>query len=217
MLQQKMKDGDNMALLLLAVIYIAFIGLGVPDSLIGTAWPAVYREFQADPSLVSCITLLISGCTVLSSMCSSGVLNKFGTAKVTAVSTAMTAVSLLGFSFAGNVWVMCLWAIPLGLGAGAIDSGLNNYIALHYSASHMNFLHCFYGIGVSCSPYLMSVALSGSSWRNGYRYAVVLQMTITLILIVSLPLWKRQSASAGSLHDAVEILAKRVASARFCV
>lgn len=183
-----------MAFLLLVVIYIAFIGLGVPDSLIGTAWPAVYREFAVSPSLVSCITLLISGCTVLSSMLSSGLLNKFGTAKVTAFSTAMTAISLLGFSFAGNLWMMCLWAIPLGLGAGAIDAGLNNYIALHYKASHMNFLHCFYGIGVSCSPYLMSLALAGSSWRSGYRYAMILQMTITAILILSLPLWKRQSA-----------------------
>ena len=183
-----------MAFLLLAVIYIAFIGLGVPDSLIGTAWPAVYREFMVSPSLVSCITLLISGCTVLSSMFSSGLLNRFGTAKVTAVSTAMTALSLLGFSFAGNIWIMCLWAIPLGLGAGAIDAGLNNYIALHYKASHMNFLHCFYGIGVSCSPYLMSLALSGSSWRSGYRYAFILQLSITLILILSLPLWKKQSA-----------------------
>ena len=130
---------------LLVVIYIAFIGLGVPDSLIGSAWPAIHTEINMPVEAVSVLTFIISGCTVLSSMFSAGILNKFGTAKVTAFSTAMTALALLGFSFAPSFWFMIPLAVILGLGAGAIDSGLNNYVALHFKASHMNFLHCFYG------------------------------------------------------------------------
>ena len=179
---------------LLIVIYIAFIGLGVPDSLIGSAWPAIYKEWAMPEYAVSLITLTISGCTVLSSIFSTGVLNRFGTHKVSAVSTAMTAAALLGFSFAPNFVIMWLCAIPLGVGAGAIDAGLNNYIALHYSANHMNFLHCFYGIGVSCSPYLMSIALSGAGWRNGYLYAFILQSVIACIIIFSFPLWKKKAS-----------------------
>ena len=184
--------------LLLIVIYVAFIGLGVPDSLIGSAWPAIYTEMNLPVDAVSFITLLISGCTVISSIFSSRILNRFGTAKVTAVSTAMTALSLFGFSFAPNIFLMLPIAAVLGLGAGAIDSGLNNYIALHFKASHMNFLHAFYGIGVTLSPYLMSLALSGSGWRNGYRYAALIQILITVTVIISLPLWKKNSDSLES-------------------
>ena len=141
-----------MATLLLIIIYIAFIGLGVPDSLIGSAWPAIHSDLNIPVEAVSIITFLISGCTVLSSMFSARILNKIGTAKVTAFSTAMTAVALLGFSFIPSFLFMVPLAIVLGLGAGAIDSGLNNYVALNFKASHMNFLHCFYGVGVSLSP-----------------------------------------------------------------
>ena len=162
-----MKYREVSMTLLLVVIYAAFIGLGVPDSLIGSAWPAIYTEMKLPVDAVSLITLLISGCTVISSIFSSKILNKLGTAKVTAISTAMTAVSLLGFSFAPSIVFMLPLAAVLGLGAGAIDSGLNNYIALHYKASHMNFLHAFYGIGVTLSPYLMTVALSKTGWRDG--------------------------------------------------
>lgn len=180
---------------LLVVIYIAFIGLGVPDSLIGSAWPAMHTEINIPVEAVSVLTFIISGCTVLSSMFSTGILNKFGTAKVTALSTAMTATALLGFSKAPSFWFMIPLAILLGLGAGAIDSGLNNYVALHFKASHMNFLHCFYGVGVSLSPYLMSQALSDVGWRGGYRYAFYVQSVITLLLIVSLPMWKKTSSA----------------------
>ncbi|MBR4940611.1 MAG: MFS transporter [Clostridia bacterium] len=176
---------------LLVVIFIAFISLGVPDSLIGSAWPSVYTELNLPVEAVSCITLLISGSTVVSSFLSAGVLNRFGTAKVTAFSTALTAAALLGFSFAPNFWCMLPLAVALGLGAGAIDAGLNNFVALHFKASHMNFLHCFYGVGVSLSPYLMSVALGNSGWRNGYRYAFYIQTAIALLLIFSIPLWKK--------------------------
>jgi len=178
---------------LLVVIYVAFIGLGVPDSLIGSAWPAAHTELNIPVEALSFITLIISGCTVLSSMFSAKILNKIGTAKVTAFSTAMTAAALLGFSFAQSFWAMLPLAVVLGLGAGAIDSGLNNYVALHFKASHMNFLHCFYGVGVSLSPYLMSLALSNTGWRGGYRYAFYVQAAITVLLIVSIPLWKKSS------------------------
>lgn len=180
---------------LLVVIYVAFIGLGVPDSLIGSAWPAIHTEMNVPVEAVSILTFIISGCTVLSSMFSAGILNKLGTAKVTAFSTAMTAAALFGFSVAPTFWVMIPLAVVLGLGAGAIDSGLNNYVALHFKASHMNFLHCFYGVGVSLSPYLMSQALSDAGWRSGYRYAFFVQTAITLLLIVSLPKWKKSVSS----------------------
>lgn len=183
---------------LLVVIYIAFIGLGVPDSLIGSAWPAIHSEMNIPVEAVSILTFIISGCTVLSSMFSAGILNKLGTAKVTAFSTAMTAAALLGFSFAPSFWVMIPLAVILGLGAGAIDSGLNNYVALHFKASHMNFLHCFYGVGVSLSPYLMSQALSNAGWRSGYRYAFYVQAAITLLLIISVPMWKKSSSADES-------------------
>ena len=180
---------------LLVVIYVAFIGLGVPDSLIGSAWPAVHTELDIPVEAVSIITFIISGCTVLSSMFSAAILNKLGTAKVTAFSTAMTAAALLGFSFAPSFLVMIPLAVILGLGAGAIDSGLNNYVALHFKASHMNFLHCFYGVGVSLSPYLMSLALSSAGWRGGYRYAFYVQAAITILLLISLPMWKKSSSA----------------------
>ena len=180
---------------LLVVIYIAFIGLGVPDSLIGSAWPAIHTEMNIPVEAVSVLTFIISGCTVLSSMFSAKILNKLGTAKVTALSTAMTAAAMFGFSVAPSFFVMIPLAVILGLGAGAIDSGLNNYVALHCKASHMNFLHCFYGVGVTLSPYIMSQALKNVGWRGGYRYAFCVQLAITLLLIVSLPLWKKTSSN----------------------
>lgn len=190
---------------LLVVIYIAFIGLGVPDSLIGSAWPAIHTEMNIPVEAVSILTFIISGCTVLSSMFSAGILNKLGTAKVTAFSTAMTAAALLGFSFAPSFWFMIPLAVILGLGAGAIDSGLNNYVALHFKASHMNFLHCFYGVGVSLSPYLMSQALSNAGWRGGYRYAFYVQAAITVLLLVSIPLWKKTSSTEETEEKGVNL------------
>lgn len=183
-----------MATILLIVIYIAFIGLGVPDSLIGAAWPAIHTELGIPVEMVSILTFLISGCTVLSSMFSTRILNKLGTAKVTAFSTAMTALSLFGFSMVPSFLFMIPLASVLGLGAGAIDSGLNNYVALHCKASHMNFLHCFYGVGVSLSPYIMSQAFTNVGWRGGYRYAFYVQSAIAILLIISLPMWKKPSS-----------------------
>lgn len=194
-----------MSTILLVVVYIAFIGLGIPDSLIGSAWPAIHIQMDIPVESVSILTFLISGCTVLSSIFSTRILNKFGTAKITALSTTLTALSLLGFSFTPSFWFMIPLAIVLGLGAGAIDSGLNNYVALHCKASHMNFLHCFYGVGVSLSPYLMSRALENIGWRGGYRYAFYVQLTITILLIVSTPLWKKTSSAESEEEKGISL------------
>ncbi len=180
-----------MATFLLIIVYIAFIGLGIPDSLFGAAWPAIYNDFGVGVSYAGFVTVLVSGCTVISSLMSSKVINKFSTSVVTAVSTAMTAAALVGYSISPNLWSMCAFAIVLGLGAGAIDAALNNYIALYYNAMHMNFLHCFYGVGVVVSPYIMSLMLENSTWREGYRAAFYIQLAITIIMILSLPLWKK--------------------------
>ena len=193
-----------MAALLLLIIYIAFIGLGIPDSLFGAAWPAIYTEFGIPVSRGSLITMLISGGTIISSLLSAELIRRFGTGRITAFSTSLTAAALFGFSCSGNLLLLCLFAVPLGLGAGAIDTALNNYVALHYRASHMNFLHCFYGIGVSLSPLLMSLALSADSWRNGYRTVFWLQAGIAVLTILALPLWKRVSAVSGQEEEAAE-------------
>lgn len=181
-----------MTTLLLIVIYIAFIGLGLPDSLFGTAWPAIYAEFGVPVSLASVVSLISCFGTFLSSLFSARLINRFGTGKVTAFCTLLTVAGLFGYSLSPGFLWMCFLAIPMGLGAGAIDAGLNNYVALHFSASQMNYLHCFYGIGVTVSPYLMSLALSGSTnWRAGYRLAFWIQLAISLVMFLALPLWQR--------------------------
>lgn len=179
-------------MLLLLVIYIAYIGLGIPDSLFGPTWPAMHEDFGLGVHVAGYLTPLFSLFTVLSSLASSYLIGRYGTWRVSAVSTAATALGLLGFSFAPNLFTLILFAIPLGFGAGAIDAGLNTYVANHYSATHMNFLHCFYGVGVSISPYLMSLALSAKNdWHIGYRWAAYIQLLITAIMFVSYPLWKK--------------------------
>ena len=179
-----------MATLLLLLIYIAFIGLGIPDSLFGSAWPAMYEEFGLPVSWANFVTLLISGCTILSSLLSPVLIRKWGTGVLTAVCTSLTAAALLGFSLSPQFWWLCIFAVPLGLGAGSIDTALNNYVANHYKATHMSFLHCFYGIGVTLSPLLMSFALSGSDgWRGGYRAVFWFQLAVALLTIIALPLW----------------------------
>ncbi len=176
---------------LLVIIYIAFIGLGLPHSLFGAALESIRLDFGVSTDAVNYVTLIISGCTVISSMLGARLTKKFGTSRVVAVSTLVAAAALLGFSFSPNLTVMCLCAVPLGLSAGATDSSLNNYIALNYSAMHMNFLHCFYGVGVMASPYIMSIMLDISSWQNGYRVIFSIQIVIAAIMFLSLPLWKK--------------------------
>lgn len=181
-----------MATLLLIVIYVAFIGLGIPDSLLGTAWPAIFPEFGMPLSMLSAVSITISCFTTLSSMNSARVIKRFGTGLVTAVSTALTVLGLVGFALSGSVWWFFLSAIPLGLGAGCIDSALNNYVSLHYSATVMSFLHCFYGVGVTVSPYVLSLVISGESgWRGGYWTAVCIQAAIALVMILTIPWWRK--------------------------
>ena len=181
-----------MATVLLIIIYIAFIGLGIPDSLFGTAWPAIYTDFGLPISFGSFVTVIVSCGTVISSIISSKVIAKLGTNKVSAYSTLLTAIALLGYSFAPNLWVMCILAVILGIGAGSIDVALNNYVALHYSATHMSFLHCFYGVGVSVSPYILSLVIAGKAgWRGGYRITFAIQLAIAVLLLISLPLWQK--------------------------
>ena len=188
---------------LLIIIFITFIGVGLPDSVLGTAWPAIYREFNLPVSLAGYISATVSACTIISSLISSRVINKFGTGVVSAVSTLMTAAALLGYAFSRSVVFFFLLAIPLGLGAGSIDTALNNFVALHYSASKMNFLHCFYGIGVAASPFFMSLALGADdNWRKGYVIIGLIQLGIALIAVLALPLWKKAEKKDGSDNDA---------------
>lgn len=177
---------------ILIVIFISYIGLGIPDSILGSAWPAIYTELGVDVSNVSLVSFIISVGTIISSFMSEKIVNRFKTAPVTVLSTALTVTALLGFSFSKNMLWLCLFAIPQGIGAGSIDVALNNYVAKHYSAAHMNFLHCSYGIGVALSPYIMSLFLkNGMKWQNGYRAMFFIQLAILIILVLSLPLWKR--------------------------
>ena len=197
-----------MATLLLIVIYVCFIGLGIPDSLFGPAWPVMSGEFGLPISTAGLITPYFCLFTVISSLFSDKLINRFGTGRVTAVSTMLTVVGLLGYSFSPNIWVFLLCAIPFGLGAGAVDAGLNNYVALHYKPSHISYLHCFYGVGVTVSPVFMSLALAKlGDWHMGYRIAGFVQLGIALISVLAIPLWGKvaaQTAQAGKASDTSE-------------
>lgn len=179
--------------LLLALIYVSFISLGLPDSLLGSAWPQMQESLGVSLSLGGVISFLITASTILSSLMSHRVIQRFGTGGVTMCSVAMTALALLGFSLSDSFLALCLWAIPYGLGAGSVDAALNNFVALHCKAKHMSWLHCFWGIGATGGPYIMGLCLSrGMGWQAGYRTISFLQMALTLILLLSLPLWKKQ-------------------------
>lgn len=191
-----------MATLLLIIIYIIAIGLGIPDSAFGVAWPGIYSDMRLNISYASFVAGIVSLCTIGCSLFSVKVINRFGTAKTVLISTVLTVIALLGYSLAPNLLVICLFAVPLGLGAGAIDAAINNYMSLNYKASHMNFLHCFYGVGVLISPYVMSFALKADSWRFGYLVAASIQGVIALISILSIPLWGKVSNGMESKKEA---------------
>lgn len=181
--------------LLLVIIYLAFISLGLPDSLLGSAWPVMYQEFSVPVSYAGGISMIIAAGTIVSSLQSDRLTKKLGTGKVTAFSVLMTAVALFGFSVSHSFAALCLWAVPYGLGAGSVDASLNNYVALHYASRHMSWLHCMWGVGASLGPYVMGYALTGGQgWNMGYRYIAILQIVLTAILLFSLPLWKTQTA-----------------------
>lgn len=181
--------------LLLAVIYMAFISLGLPDSLLGAGWPVMQTELGVPLSYAGIISMIVSGGTIVSSLMSDFLTKKLGTGLVTALSVCLTALALFGFSTAPSFAALCLWAVPYGFGAGAVDAALNNYVALHYSSRHMSWLHAFWGVGVSISPYIMSICLSNQlGWKMGYGCVSVIQIVLTAIIFLSLPLWKGRKA-----------------------
>ncbi len=185
--------------LLLAVIYLSFISLGLPDSLLGSAWPTIYPEFHVPVSYAGAIFMIISAGTIISSLQSDRLTKRFGTGKVTAFSVLTTAIALFGFSISTSYWMLIAWAIPYGLGAGSVDASINNYVALHYESRHMSWLHCMWGVGASLGPCIMSFALtSGQGWNMGYRYISIIQILLTIIIMVSLPLWKGRNDSGTS-------------------
>ena len=180
-----------MASLLLAIIYISFISLGLPDALLGAAWPTMYQGMDVPLSYAGGIAIIISAGTVVSSLMSDRLTRLLSPGKVTALSVGLTALALYGFSVSTEFWHLCIWAIPYGLGAGSVDASLNNYVALHYASRHMSWLHCMWGLGASVGPYIMGAALTGGmSWNSGYRYIAIFQMVLTAIVFLSLPLWK---------------------------
>ncbi len=190
-----------MYLLLLAVIYLTFISLGLPDSLLGSAWPTIHSEFDIPLSYMGIVSMIIAGGTILSGLMSERLTRKFGTKAVTAVSVFLTAIAMTGFSFADSIYMLCLWGIPYGLGAGAIDAALNNYVALHYNSRHMSWLHCFWGVGTIISPYIMSYALTHSVWSDGYRTVSYIQFAIFLVILLTLPLWKINAKADSEKTD----------------
>ncbi len=213
--------------LLLAIIYLSFISLGLPDALLGAAWPIMSQEFSVPVSYAGGISLIIAIGTVISSLQSDRLTKWLGSGKVTAISAAMTAVAIFGFSVSREYWQLCLWAIPYGLGAGSVDASLNNYVALHYASRHMSWLHCMWGLGASIGPYIMGFALTGGmGWNKGYGIIAVLQILLSGVIFLSLPLWKKRKDEPGvngertkplTLKQIVSIRgAKEVMLAFFC-
>lgn len=188
--------------LLLPIIYISFISLGLPDSLLGSAWPSIYPELGVPVSWAGAISMTISAMTVISSLMSDRLTRAFGTGKVTAFSVAITAAALYGFSVSHSYWLLLLWAVPYGLGAGSVDASLNNYVALHYESRHMSWLHCMWGIGTAIGPNIMGFALTrGLGWNAGYRIIAIFQTVLSACLFLSLPLWKTRSAVPGATSE----------------
>ena len=191
--------------LLLVIIYLSFISLGLPDSLLGAAWPTMYPQLGVPVSYAGVISLIIAAGTVVSSLQSDRLTRRFGTGRVTAFSVATTAVALFGFSVSSRFWQLCLWAIPYGLGAGSVDASLNNYVALHYKSKHMSWLHCMWGVGASTGPYIMGFVMThGGSWSGGYRSIALIQIVLTAILFCSLPLWKSRPQVTDGAGNQVE-------------
>ena len=210
---------------LLAVTYLAFISLGLPDSLLGSAWPSMFPEFGVPVSYAGIVSFIIALGTIVSSLVSDRLTSILGAGKVTAISVAVSALSLQGFSISGSYWMLLVWAVPYGLAAGSVDAALNNYVALHYSSRHMSWLHCMWGVGASVGPSIMGFALTGGQgWQAGYRYIALIQIALTALLLLSLPMWKRtEEKSVGEDHHILslrEILAipgaREIMIAFFC-
>ena len=211
--------------LLLAVIYLAFIALGLPDSLLGNGWPVMHQDFHVPLSYAGIVSVIIALGTIVASLFSERMTRRFGAGMVTLASVALTAVGLLAFCFSDHFWQLCFWAIPYGLGAGGVDAVLNNYVALHYRSHHLNWLHAMWGIGATTGPFLMGWSLAGEyTWHGGYFVIGVIQVVIVILLCISLPLWKQEKeagkAETGKSISFREVLAirgsKEVMTAFFC-
>ena len=199
---------------LLPIIYLAFISLGLPDSAIGSAWPTMAPSLGAGISWVGVVTMIISAGTIVSSLMSVRVVERFGTGRVTVMSVVLTAAALMGFSQSQAFWQLCLWAVPYGLGAGAVDAALNAFVAVHYESQHMSWLHCMWGVGASGGPMVMAQCLERSTWSLGFLVLGGIQVGIALVLTLSLPLWRDrklprvsgrragQEASSGAAPEA---------------
>ena len=195
-----------MATFFLIIIYLAFISLGLPDSMLGSAWPIMQSDYGASFETAGLIAMVISGGTIVSSLFSGTIIERLGTGKVTLISCMMTAGALLGFSYSPSILWLLLFAVPLGLGAGAVDSGLNSYVAIHYKAHHMSWLHCFWGVGATMGPIIMSQYIAkDNSWRNGYTAVFWIQITLVVLLFLTLPLWKRVATNSQNHVDGEHI------------
>lgn len=215
----KMRVRVYMYNLLLTLIYVCFISLGLPDSLLGSAWPVMHEQISVPVSYAGIISMIISIGTVLSSLMSDRMQRKLGTGKITAISVAMTAVALFGFSVSNRFWMLILWSIPYGLGAGAVDSVLNNYVALHYKSKHMSWLHCSWGVGASISPYIMSFSLLKiGNWNSGYLVVSIIQIVLSVIIFISMPLWKNSlSSDSDNIAESKPIKFKEIISTKGAV
>lgn len=190
---------------LLVIIYISFISLGLPDSLLGSGWPIMQIDLSAAFSIAGYVSMTVCAGTVISSLFSNRLIAKFGTGKVTLASVAMTAISLFGYSFSPNIYFLFIMAIPLGLGAGSVDAALNNFVALHYKSKHMSWLHCFWGIGATAGPAIMSLFLvTQGGWRKGYMVIAILQSALVILLLVTLPLWKKNAKKTEAKDNTAE-------------
>ena len=196
-----------MVSLLLPLIYLSFISLGLPDGLLGAAWPSMYPLFGVEVSASGIVFMIVSLGTVVSSLLSDRMTTRFGTARVTTVSVALTAAALFGFSISDSYPLLCLWSIPYGLGAGGVDASLNNYVALHYESRHMSWLHCMWGVGATVGPYIMGAVLSGGGiWNTGYRIVGIIQLTLAVVLVFSQGIWQKSQASGGEVpHKALSL------------
>ncbi len=184
-----------MVSLLLAVLYLTFVSLGLPDSVLGSAWPTMFVELDVPVSFAGIVSAIVAGGTIVSSLMSDRITKRFGASKTTAVSVMMTALALFGFAISSRFWMLCLFAIPYGLGAGSVDAALNNYVSLHFESKHMSWLHCMWGIGSAIGPAIMGFALTNSlSWHNGYFIISIIQLVICAIIFISLPIWKKPMA-----------------------
>ena len=210
--------------LLILIIYVAFISLGLPDALLGSAWPIMHLEMNVPISYAGIVSMVTSLGTIISSLFSDRLTKRFSTAKVTAFSVMLTAIALLGFSLSSKYYMLIIWAIPYGIGAGGIDASLNNYVALNYSSKHMSWLHCMWGIGASLGPYIMTFALVNTDkWNNGYLYIAILQIVLTVFLFMSIPLWKKTKSEEVKVNKPLKLKeifaikgAKAIMLAFFC-